>query len=119
MKAIDLADKLSRFSEQWAPKIIAQMNDYHLKLAKIEGEFVWHSHPEADEVFYVIDGAMVLQLRDGNIELEAGQLYVVPRGIEHNPLAEEECHIMLIEPAGTVNTGDASGERTSKAEEWI
>ena len=119
MKAIDIADKLSQFSDQWAPKIIAQLNDYHIKLAKIDGEFIWHSHPDTDEVFYVLDGAMVIQMRDSNVELKAGQMLVVPKGVEHNPLAEEECHVMLIEPAGTVNTGDAGGVRTSAVEDWI
>lgn len=119
MEAIDLSDKLSQFSDLWAPRIIAQLNDYHIKLAKIEGEFVWHSHPETDEVFLVIEGACVIQMRDGNVELKPGQLYVVPKGVKHNPLAQEECHILLIEPAGTVNTGDAGGERTSESERWI
>ncbi|NIR27201.1 MAG: cupin domain-containing protein, partial [Gammaproteobacteria bacterium] len=105
--------KFSQFSEQWAPKIIAQMNDYHIKLARIEGEFIWHSHPDTDEVFYVIDGSMVIQLRDGQVELKAGQMFIVPKGVEHKPVAEEECHIMLIEPVGTVNTGDAGGERAT------
>lgn len=119
MEAIDIADKFSQFSDQWAPKIIAQMNDYHIKLARIEGEFVWHSHPETDEAFYVIDGSMVIQLRDGNVELDAGQLFVVPKGVEHKPYAEEECQIMLIEPAGTLNTGDAQGRHTSTPGEWV
>jgi mannose-6-phosphate isomerase-like protein (cupin superfamily) len=119
MEAIDLTHKLAQFSDQWAPKIIAQLNDYHIKLAKVEGEFVWHSHPETDEVFFVLDGTLVIQMRDHDVELKPGQMLVVPKGVEHNPLAEEECHIMLIEPAGTVNTGDAGGERTSEAEQWI
>ncbi len=119
MEAIDVLKKFSQFSEQWAPKIIAQMNDYHIKLARIEGEFIWHSHPDTDEVFYVIDGSMVIQLRDGQVELKAGQMFIVPKGVEHKPVAEEECHIMLIEPVGTVNTGDAGGERATTAGEWI
>ena len=119
MEAIDISDKLSQFSDQWAPKIIAQINDYHIKLAKIAGEFVWHSHPDTDEVFYVLDGAMVIQMREGNVELNAGQMFVVPKGVEHNPLAGGECHVMLFEPAGTVNTGDAGGDRTLTGEDWI
>lgn len=119
MEAIDIAEKFAEFSEQWQPKTIAQMNDVHVKLARIQGEFVWHSHPETDEIFYVMDGAMVIQLRDADIELEAGQMFVVPRGVEHNPYAEDECQIMLIEQAGTVNTGDAGGERTASAEDWV
>ncbi len=94
------------------------MNDTHLKLAKIEGEFVWHSHPGTDEVFLVLDGEMTIRFRDGEVDLRAGELYVVPRGVEHRPVAERECHILLIEPAGTVNTGDAGGERTADAA-WI
>lgn len=116
---IDVREKFERFSDQWVPKIIAQLNDYHFKLARIEGEFVWHSHPETDEVFYVIEGSMVLQLRDRELYLGPGQLFVVPRGVEHKPYAEQECLIMLVEPAGTVNTGDAGGERTVRAEDWI
>lgn len=119
MNVIDVREKFERFSDQWAPKIIAQLNDYHFKLARIEGEFVWHSHPETDEVFYVVEGSMVLQLRDRELSLEPGQLFVVPRGIEHKLYAEHECLIMLVEPAGTVNTGDAGGERTVRAEDWI
>jgi mannose-6-phosphate isomerase-like protein (cupin superfamily) len=119
MEAIDLSDKLSRFSDKWAPKIIAQLNDYHIKLAKIEGQFIWHSHPETDELFFLLDGTMIIQMREGNIELKPGQMFVVPKGMAHKPVAGEECHVMLIEPAGTVNTGDAGGEMTFATEQWI
>jgi mannose-6-phosphate isomerase-like protein (cupin superfamily) len=116
---INFADKFSQFSDLWSPRIIAQMNDYHFKLAKIKGEFVWHSHPETDEVFIIISGSMNIQLRDGSINLKAGEMYVVPKGIEHKPTAEGECHILLIEPAGTLNTGDAGGEMTKRDQVWI
>lgn len=119
MNVIDVHEKFERFSDQWAPKIIAQMNDYHFKLARIKGEFVWHSHPETDEVFYVIDGSMVLRFRDREVPLGKGQMLVVPRGVEHNPYAEHECLIMLVELAGTVNTGDLGGERTVQSDDWL
>jgi mannose-6-phosphate isomerase-like protein (cupin superfamily) len=117
--AINLSEKLASFDDQWSPKIIAQMNDYHLKLAKIQGEFVWHSHPETDEVFLVIAGEMEIQLGDGKVALRAGEMCVVPKGMQHKPVAHEECHIMLVEPAGTINTGDAGGELTSESDVWI
>jgi mannose-6-phosphate isomerase-like protein (cupin superfamily) len=94
------------------------MNDIHFKIARIEGEFVWHSHPDTDEAFLVMDGAMRIEFRDGHVDLAAGEMFVVPRGVEHRPVAVEECRILLVEPAGTVNTGDAGGERTV-AEQWI
>ena len=117
--AINFADKFSQFTDLWSPRIIAQMNDYHFKLAKIKGEFVWHSHPETDEVFIVISGSMRIRLQDGDIKLNEGEMFVVPKGIEHKPSAEQECHILLIEPAGTLNTGDAGGEMTAVDEIWI
>lgn len=117
--AINLSRKFTQMTEQWSPKIIAQLNDYHLKLAKIQGEFVWHSHPETDEVFLVVAGQMSIDFRDGRVDLAAGELFVVPKGVEHKPVAAQECHILLIEPAGTVNTGDAGGPRTRSADEWI
>ena len=116
---INFPDKFSQFNDLWSPRIIAQMNDYHFKLAKIKGEFVWHSHPETDEVFIIISGSMNIQLRDGSVKLKAGEMYVVPQGVEHKPTAEGECHILLIEPAGTLNTGDAGGEMTRQDQVWI
>src|SRR5512134_410823 len=107
---INLQNKFGKFSEHWSPKIIAQLNDYHFKLAKVQGEFVWHDHKETDEVFLVLKGRLEIQFRDGSVELHEGDLYVVPKGVEHKPVAESECHIMLIEPAGTVNTGEVSSE---------
>ena len=119
LQAVNLREKLDKFDERWSPRIIARMNDIHLKLAKIQGEFVWHSHPETDEVFLVLRGAMRIEFRGLDLELAEGELCVVPRGIEHRPAAENECEIMLIEPVGTVNTGDAMGERTQIQELWI
>jgi mannose-6-phosphate isomerase-like protein (cupin superfamily) len=117
--AINLQGKFKKFSEHWSPKIIAQMNDYHFKIAKIQGEFVWHSHPETDEVFIVIQGEMQIAFRDGTATLEEGEMLVVPKGVEHKPIAEQECHILMVEPVGTLNTGDAGGERTVEEVEWI
>ena len=110
--AINLEEKFSSFNEPWSPKIIGQMNDYHLKIAKIQGEFIWHSHPETDETFIVFAGEMRIEFRDGNVALKTGEIYIVPRGVEHKPVAQSECQILLIEPVGTINTGDAGGERT-------
>ena len=117
--AINLKEKLAKFSEYWSPKIIVQMNDYHFKLAKFRGHFVWHSHPDTDEVFIVLEGAMRIDLRDGNVDLQAGEMFVVKKGLEHKPFAENECKIMLVEPAGTVNTGDARGDLTAEDNVWI
>lgn len=118
-KVINFQQELQRFSEHWSPRIIAGMNDYHLKLVKIQGEFVWHSHPETDEVFIVVDGSMAIEFRDGAVTLNSGEMVVVPKGVEHRPVAAEECSVLLIEPAGTVNTGDAGGSLTAPADAWI
>ena len=118
-KAINIIEKLQLFTEQWQPKVIAQMNDYQFKLAKIKGEFEWHRHSDTDEVFFLIEGKLIIHLRDDSIELEPMELYVVPKGVEHKPYAEEEAKIMLIEPRGTANDGDNVGERTAKEDVWI
>ena len=118
-QSINLQEKLSKFSEHWLPKIVAQMNDYHFKVVKVQGEFVWHDHPETDEVFIVLKGQLEIQFRDGSVILNEGEMFVVPKGIEHKPVAKEECHIMLVEPAGTVNTGDVVGEKTAPNDVWI
>ena len=106
---VDIAERLSLFSEHWSPKVVARLNDYEIKLVKLKGEFVWHTHDDTDELFLVIEGELKIQLRDGDVHLREGQLYVVPRGVEHCPVAEGEVAAMLIEPAGVVNTGDAEG----------
>ncbi len=117
--AIDLKEKLSRFSERWSPRVVAELNDYQIKVAKIQGDFVWHNHPETDEAFLVLDGELEIEFRDGRVQLKNGDLYVVPKGIEHKPFAKNECSILLIEPKGTANTGDAGGERTAEQNVWI
>ena len=95
---INFEEKLGKFSEQWSPRIIAQMNDYHFKIVKVQGEFVWHDHPETDEVFIVLKGRLEIQFRDGRVILREGEMFVVQKGLEHRPVAEEECHILLVEP---------------------
>jgi mannose-6-phosphate isomerase-like protein (cupin superfamily) len=118
-QAINFQDKLSRFTDHWAPKIVAQMNDYQLKLVKIQGEFVWHSHADTDEVFIVLDGQMRIELRDGQVNLGPGEMFVVPKGVEHRPSAPDECRILLVEPCGVVNTGNAGGAMTAPIDVWI
>lgn len=118
-EAVSFQEKFGKFSERFQPKVIAQMNDYQFKLVRVEGEFVWHSHPETDEAFIVIDGELTIEFRDGAVTLRSGEMFVVPRGIEHKPSAASECRIMLIEPVGTMNTGDAGGDRTAPNDVWI
>jgi mannose-6-phosphate isomerase-like protein (cupin superfamily) len=115
---INLERKLALIDEHWQPKIVAQMNDYHFKLATLEGEFVWHAHPETDEAFVLLRGLLVIEFRDGRATLGDGEMLVVPKGVEHRPVADTECHVLLVEPAGTPNTGDAGGDRTAEAD-WI
>jgi mannose-6-phosphate isomerase-like protein (cupin superfamily) len=117
--AINLNEKLSKFSEHWSPKIIGEMNDYQFKLVKIQGDFVWHDHKDTDEVFIVIEGEMTIEFRDGGVNLSKGEMYVIPKDVEHKPYAEKECHIMIVEPRGVVNTGEASSELTAENNVWI
>lgn len=116
---IDIADKLSLFSEHWAPRVIARLNDYEIKLVKLEGELVWHTHDDTDELFLVIEGRLTIQLRDGDVTLGPGQLYVVPRGVEHCPITDGDVSAMLIEPAGVVNTGSVGGELTATYDDTL
>jgi len=116
---INLNEKLTLFTDHWAPKIIAQMNDYHFKLVKFQGNFVWHEHHDTDEVFMILDGEMSIQFKDGNVMLKKGEMFVVPKGMTHKTCAEKECKIMLIEPAGTINTGETGGDMTAPEEPWI
>jgi mannose-6-phosphate isomerase-like protein (cupin superfamily) len=118
-QAINLKDKLDLFQEQWAPRVIAEMNDYQFKVVKIQGDFVWHDHPETDETFIVIDGELRIDFRDGTVHLGPGEMFVVPKGVEHKPFAENEVKMMLIEPRGVVNTGDAGGDMTAENDVWI
>ncbi len=116
---INIQDKLSKFSEHWSPRVIAEMNDYQFKLAKVEGEFVWHDHPDTDEVFIVICGELDIEFRDGKVTLGEGEMYVIPKGVEHKPVAQTECHIMLVEPRGVINTGDVTSELTAQRDVWV
>ncbi|HET8942952.1 MAG TPA: cupin domain-containing protein [Rudaea sp.] len=116
--SINLRDKFERFHDLWVPRVVARMNDYQLKLARIRGEFVWHSHAETDEVFIVIDGEMAIDFRDGSVDLRAGELFVVPKGVEHKPRADNECKILLVEPRGVVNTGGHGGAMTAPNDVW-
>ena len=113
---INLAEKLTLIDEHWKPKIVADMNDYELKVVKVFGEFTWHDHADTDELFLVISGRLTIRLRDGDVVLEPGELYVVARGVEHCPFAAVETHVLLIEPRGVVNTGAAGGEHTTVAQ---
>jgi len=116
---INLREKFAKFRQHWSPKIIAQMNDYHFKLVKIQGEFVWHSHADTDEVFIVLDGEMTIHLRDGEVILHPGEMFVVPKGLEHKPFANQECKIMLVESAGTINTGEVQSDLTANDGVWV
>ena len=112
MEKINLAEKLASFSEQWQPRIVGELNGQEVKVAKLEGEFVWHHHENEDEMFLVVHGEIVIQLREGDVHLHEGEMFIVPRGVEHRPVAEREAHILLFEPAGTLNTGNIRNERT-------
>ena len=118
-KKINIRKKFGRFSDYWSPKVIAEMNDYQFKLARLKGEFVWHNHKETDEVFIVIEGKMKIEFRDKTVLLEEGEMYVVPKGIDHKPFADEECKIMWVEPKGVVNTGSVTSDLTSENDVWI
>ena len=117
--AINLSEKLSKISDHWSPRVVAEMNDYQFKLAKLHGEFVWHSHEDTDEVFIVLEGVLTLEFRDKSVRLAAGEMFVVPKGVEHRPVAPLECSVMLVEPRGVVNTGDAGGDYTAKNDIWV
>ena len=118
MGKVNLRGKFSSFSDQWAPKVIAEMNDYQFKLVKIEGEFVWHQHDDTDEAFIVIEGNMKIEFEGGLVELSEGEMYVVPRGVRHKPCADSECKVMLVEPRGVVNTGEADSGLTAPNDDW-
>ena len=119
MDAIDLSDKLALFSDHWSPRIVAALNGQEVKLAKFLGAFDWHSHPDEDEMFLVLKGSFTMEFRDRSVELHEGQMLVVPRGVEHRPVAEEECAVMLVEPAGLVNTGDAAESDRTTTGSWL
>jgi mannose-6-phosphate isomerase-like protein (cupin superfamily) len=117
---IRFAEKFALFSAKWEPKVVAEMNDYQFKIVRLEGDFVWHRHADTDETFIVLDGALRIDFRDGAVSLMAGDMYVVPKGVEHKPFAESEVKLLLIEPRGVLNTGDdGDGGRTAKSDIWI
>ena len=116
---INLNEKFSQFTKQWSPRVIAEMNDYQFKIAKIKGEFVWHDHKDTDETFIVMEGEMSIKFRNGEVKLSEGEMFVVPRGVEHKPCSEKECKILVIEPRGVINTGDAGGKFTITKEVWV
>lgn len=118
-RAINFAEKLQLISDQWQPRVVAEMNDYQFKLVRIEGDFVWHEHVDTDETFIVLDGQLRIDMRDGSVLLSAGEMFVVPKGTEHKPYAEREVKLLLIEPRGVKNTGEESNERTAANDVWI
>lgn len=118
-RAVNLADKLSLLHEQWSQRVVAEINDYQFKIAKVEGDFVWHAHAETDEAFLVVAGELRLEFRDGAVTLRAGEMFVVPRGVEHKPSAAQETHILVVEPRGVVNTGAEHNERTQPNDRWV
>lgn len=118
-QAISFQQKFGLFSEQWQPKVIAEMNDYQFKIARLQGDFVWHEHPDTDETFIVIEGELRIEFRDGAVTVKAGEMFVVPKGLEHKPYAEAEVKLLLIEPRGVKNTGDEGGERTAANDVWV
>jgi mannose-6-phosphate isomerase-like protein (cupin superfamily) len=115
MEKVNLAEKFGLFEEYWSPKIVGELNGQHVKLAKLKGEFIWHHHETEDELFLVVKGQLVLELREQDVVLEEGEFFIVPRGVEHKPVAEEEVHVLLFEPKSTLNTGNVRNERTVEA----
>jgi mannose-6-phosphate isomerase-like protein (cupin superfamily) len=118
-ESINFKQKLELFDEQWVPKVVAEMNDYQFKVVKLQGDFVWHDHKDTDETFIVIDGNLRIDFRDGVVNVAAGEMYVVPKGVEHKPYAEDEVKLLLIEPRGVLNTGHEGGDRTAENDVWI
>lgn len=119
MDKVNITDKLKLFSEHWHPRIVGELNGQYVKLAKVQGEFDWHRHADEDELFLVVSGSLSIRLRDRDITLQEGEFFIVPRGVEHKPVAETEAHVLLFEPKSTLNTGDERTERTVEALEWI
>lgn len=117
--AINFAQKLALFREQWQPKVIAELNDYQFKVVRLEGDFIWHEHRDTDEAFIVLEGELRIDFRDGAVKLRSGEMYVVPKGVEHKPFAAREVKLLLIEPRGVLNTGEQGGERTAQNDVWV
>jgi len=118
-QAINLTQKVGLISEQWSPRVVAELNDYQFKVVRIEGDFIWHDHPETDEAFLVLEGELRIDFRDAAVLLRPGELFVVPKGVEHKPFAAKEVKLLLVEPRGILNTGHAGGERTAQNDVWI
>jgi len=117
--AINFRQKFGLFHEQWQPKVIAEMNDYQFKVVKLQGDFIWHDHKDTDETFIVMEGDLRIDFRDGAVHISTGEMFVVPKGVEHKPFASAECKIMLVEPRGVTNTGDDGGDRTAPNDVWV
>ena len=118
-RSINFAQKFGLLDAQWQPRVVAEMNDYQFKVVKLEGDFMWHHHENTDETFLVMDGTLRIDFRDGQVNVSAGEMFVVPKGVEHKPCAEREVKLLLIEPRGTLNTGEEGGERTAENNVWI
>ena len=118
-EAVNFEQKFSRFADLWSPRVVAEMNDYQLKLVRLKGTFVWHDHKDTDEVFVVLSGGMSIEFRDGEVVLTEGELFVVPKGVEHRPRADSLCRVLLIEPRGVVNTGESESELTAPNDQWV
>ena len=116
---VNLKEKLNRILEPWSPRVVAEMNDYQFKVVKLDGDFVWHDHQDTDETFIVLEGQLRIDFRDGAVELGPGEMFVVPRGVEHKPFAAAAASVLLVEPRGVVNTGEAGGEKTAENDRWI
>jgi mannose-6-phosphate isomerase-like protein (cupin superfamily) len=119
MDKVNLGEKLKKFSEHWNPKVVGELNDSYVKLVKIRGEFLWHQHQNEDELFLVLKGKFTMRLRDGDVEVREGEFFIVPRGVEHCPVAKEEASVLLLEPKSTLNTGNVNNERTREKLDWI
>jgi mannose-6-phosphate isomerase-like protein (cupin superfamily) len=118
-QAINFQQKLSLFTEQWQPKVVAEMNDYQFKIVRLQGDFIWHDHKDTDETFIILEGKLRIDFRDGTVNLSTGEMFVVPKGVEHKPFAEEEVKLLLIEPRGVLNTGHEDSDRTAQNDVWI
>jgi mannose-6-phosphate isomerase-like protein (cupin superfamily) len=116
---INFREKFARLAERWQPRVVAEMNDYQFKIVKLQGDFIWHDHRDTDETFIVIAGELRIDFRDGAVQIAAGEMFVVPKGVEHKPYAEREVELLLIEPRGVLNTGHEGGERTASSDVWI
>jgi mannose-6-phosphate isomerase-like protein (cupin superfamily) len=118
-QAINFQQKLSLFTEQWQPKVVAEMNDYQFKIVRLQGDFIWHDHTDTDETFIILEGKLRIDFRDGAVNLSTGEMFVVPKGVEHKPFAEEEVKLLLIEPRGVLNTEHEESDRTAQNDVWI